>query len=75
MTTYLELPLDVNYTYSPPSRGLRGEYGEPLEPDEDESIEINDVLLKGTSIIHLLSVAEMNQLEKDIWQGIEDSTY
>lgn len=72
MKTYLELQLDVYYTYNPPSRGLRGDYGEPLEPDEDASVEIDDVCLRGLSIIQYLTVEEMSCIEADIWQDIEN---
>ena len=32
--------LFIEYEYTPPSQGLKGEYGQPLEPDDDGGFEI-----------------------------------
>lgn len=39
------LELEVTFAYYPSSKGCRDSYGVPLEPDEDESIEIQNVVL------------------------------
>ena len=40
-----EFPVFVHYNVWPGSKGLRNEYGVPMEPDEDASIEIVVVYL------------------------------
>lgn len=39
-----EVELTITYQYTPPSRGSRGPYGEPEEPDEQAEVEILSIV-------------------------------
>jgi hypothetical protein len=46
ITIYDESDTAINVTgeYTPPRRGARDEYGAPMEPDEEDSMEILDAV-------------------------------
>ena len=45
--SYIEKEYLVEFEYTPPHKGDRGSYGEPLSPDECEEVNITDITLKG----------------------------
>ncbi len=56
---YTEITLEVEYAYSRASRGARDRYGAPLEPDEDESVELQSATdERGRSV-------ELDRVEQD----------
>ena len=68
-----EVDVTVTYTYYPASRGARERgTGAPLEPDEDESIEIESVKDSTGKEIDL-SDSDLEQLQNDIFDRVADS--
>lgn len=49
------VPLEVEYDYSPPSKGSRNSMGVPEEPDYPAEFDINEVTLGGYEIMCLMS--------------------
>lgn len=74
LTTYVELELEVDYTYHRASRGARDSlggrsgFGPALEPDEDAFVEINSVTCQGHKIE--LDAKQTEALEEEIEEGI-----
>ena len=70
-----DLIISVEYGYSKGLRGQRDSMGVPLEPDDDEAIEIIEVTSSGQTIE--LSKAEESEIEEELWEHILDkqSTY
>lgn len=74
MTINKEFPLEVRYTFYPACQGARDSLGgvrgagPPLEPDEPASVEIDDVILLGHSVIEDMSDSDIEELTLDVWQ-------
>lgn len=49
------VPVKVDFSYEPPSRGHRNSMGVPEEPDYPEEIDIEEVYLGGYEILCLMS--------------------
>ena len=49
--------------------GAKGSYGEPLDPDEDGSIEISTVLYKGVDVWNILEAAA-DDIEELVWSEL-----
>jgi hypothetical protein len=52
--TLLDTPLDVHYAYYKARRGAIGDYGQPVEPDEPETVEIISVEIEGVDVLGLV---------------------
>lgn len=67
----IEHNLHIEYTYYPASKGIRGSCGEPLEPDEEETIEMGKVsiLLNGT---YYEIETDDDNLEDEVWEIIKE---
>ena len=72
------IDFDVDYTYTPPYRGARDSLngvrgaGPPLEPDEDESIEIDKVYIEDVELTDFLSIETIHRLENAVLEGRRD---
>ena len=72
------IEFEVDYTYSPPYREARDSLngiagaGAPLEPDEDESIEISYVFHADEDIYCFLSVETLHRIENAVLEGRRD---
>ena len=72
------IAFEVDYTYYPPYRGARDSLngvrgaGAPLEPDEDESIEIDAVFLEYVELTNFLSIETIHRLENAVLEGRRD---
>lgn len=67
MTYFIEqhdddLEVTVDFDYTAPCKGTRGEYGLQMEPDEPASIEIISIKTKDTTID--ISTLDENMLDK-----------
>ena len=75
------IEFEVDYTYYPPYRGARDSLngvagaGAPLEPDEDESIEIEYVRCFGEDFTDFLSTDTFNRLEEAILEKRRNPDY
>jgi hypothetical protein len=75
------IEFDVDYTYSPPYRGARDSLngvrgaGPPLEPDEDEEVEINYVFHAGEDIYDFLSEETFRRIEEAIFEKRRNPDY
>ena len=74
----VDVPVEIEYTYYTGCKGTRGDYHEPLEPDDPEEVEINRVIwttkdINGTSIkIDVTDwINESDNLAENILYGIE----
>lgn len=52
--TLFGIELEVDFSYTPASRGYRNSFGAPEEPDEPEEIDIEEVYHKGEEILCLM---------------------
>lgn len=72
------IDFEVDYTYTPPYRGARDSLngirgaGAPLEPDEDESIEIDEVHIGDVELSYFLSKETIHRLENATLEGRRD---
>ena len=65
-----EMLLNIKYTYYPAYKGYR-EYGIPLEPDEDEGVEIEDITNENGDPVDLSETA-LKKLECDLLDTLRD---
>jgi hypothetical protein len=63
-TFYVEIEVEVSFTYHKAIPGHRDKYGAPEEPDEPAYVEIDSVTYDGKDII--LSESDMETLQKDV---------
>lgn len=72
---------EVDYTYTPPYRGARDSLngvpgaGAPLEPDEDEDVEINYVICFGEDFTDFLSDLTIDRLIEAILEKRRNPDY
>ena len=67
------MSLDVEFDYTPYFRGSRGEFGEPLEPDDEENVEITKVEHKGVEVTDLLGYQEVfDKILELVWEAIRE---
>lgn len=59
-----EVEVEVTYTPHGPILGQKGPHGEPMEPDEDAYIEIEDVTANGETVMAEISMEQMDDLER-----------
>lgn len=68
----VEIPVEVSFTYWPPSRGSRDKFGVPLEPDYPAEIEVQAVLHDGEDILLTLSEEQIQRLEEECLKAHHD---
>lgn len=73
MKTYLELDLEVDYTFTKGYQAYTSGLPENCYPGEDDRIEINSVLLNGLEIADVLTDAQIEELEKIAMQEVLDN--
>lgn len=66
LSTYIELPAEVEYDYTPAERGRRGFGGLQEEPDFDGEIEITKVTVGGIDILGILTQSQLESIEQEI---------
>lgn len=59
------MEVEINYTISKGSRGARGPYGEPLEPDEEPEVEMLHCKCVDDEFKHVFN-------DEDIWEKLTD---
>lgn len=65
--TYRGHSITVIGMYSPPYRGKRDSMGAPVEPNEQEEIEIKSVEFDGINIFDMLNTEQFQEIEEIIW--------
>jgi hypothetical protein len=65
--------LDVEFSYSPASKGSVDSFGAPLEPDYPAEIDVTNVKLSGMDITELCESAKIiNDIEQLVWKEIAE---
>lgn len=67
LVEYRGQSISVVGTYSPPYHGKRNSMGVPVEPDEQEEIEIKSVEFDGINIFDMLNTEQFQEIEEIIW--------
>lgn len=62
-----DLAVEVLFDYLPASRGSRGFFGEPMEPDENETVEIVSATDTDGQKVELTN-GEVESLEAQAWE-------
>lgn len=65
-----EIPIEVEYYVTKASRGARGSFGEPLEPDEEGDVEIEKIYNGLTGQPIQVTNEELNDIEQKIWEDL-----
>lgn len=63
-----EIPIELEYDETGSSRGARGSYGEPIEPDEPGDIDIGQAINTLTGQVVELTDDEKTNIEQELWE-------
>lgn len=72
MKTYLELDLEVDYTFTKGYPAYLSGLPEDCYPEEPDRIEINSVTLNGNEIADMLTPAQLDELAEIAMQNEND---
>jgi len=68
------MDLDVEFDYTPYCKGSRGPHGEPLEPDDDEDIEITEIKHKDVDVTELMDYADIcDKILEIVWKDFRSN--
>jgi hypothetical protein len=71
-----EIPVTVEFDYYGASRGSRDRFGAPLEPDEDEYVEVTSVTdSERRELLGSLSNSELETFEQRCLEDVEAAIY
>ncbi len=70
--TYIEVDVEVTYSFTKGRKGTRDKFGVPEAPDDDDEIELTSVLVGGIEVTHVLPKLLLDSLEEEAWEDVAD---